>query len=363
MDRFALSSPAERQAYIQEAASRRDLASTIIEKDFWVCWTLKRLSEHSDLGPFLTFKGGTSLSKAYGIIDRFSEDIDLTIAREAPFIRETEAPMDAPSGKQRKIRTKALADAARRYVADAVMPALQSVIAKALGTTDGWLVRLDGNDTERQTLLFQYPRLETYGHFTGGYGGGAYGEAAFGEGAGFEPSYIRPQIKLEFGARGENDPSEVREFLPYLAEVFPDVLPDAVWRFPTLAVERTFWEKATILHALYHSGKIRDRLSRHYYDLHMLVKRGIAERAIAMPDLLAQVVRNKTLMFPEPAASYDTAVIGQLKLVPGPDGMDSLQRDYFAMEEMFMGQQPSFDEVISSLTALEAAINGQTAQT
>lgn len=87
MENFARSKPADRLAAIQEAASRRDLTPVIIEKDFWVCWTLRRLSEQADLGQHLTFKGGTSLSKAYGIIERFSEDIDLTIAH--PLLRLT----------------------------------------------------------------------------------------------------------------------------------------------------------------------------------------------------------------------------------------------------------------------------------
>ncbi len=86
MDEFARKSANDRDVYFEEAASRRDLNSIIIEKDFWVCWTLKRLMDCTELAKQLTFKGGTLLSKAYGLIDRFSEDVDLTISKTAPLI-------------------------------------------------------------------------------------------------------------------------------------------------------------------------------------------------------------------------------------------------------------------------------------
>ena len=121
--------------------------------------------------------------------------------------------------------------------------------------------------------------------------------------------------------------------------------------------ERTFWEKATILHALYHNLKLRDRMSRHYYDTYMLDQKGIAEKALQAPDLLAHVVRNKSVMFKEPKASYETAIIGSLKLVPPKEHIDKLSDDYGKMQEMFMDEHPSFEEIIEKLTMLEEQIN------
>jgi hypothetical protein len=351
MDQFARRDAGQRLNAIIEAASRLDLPASIIEKDFWVCWTLRRLSEQPDLGGHMTFKGGTSLSKVYGVIERFSEDIDLTIARSAPFIRDTVPPMEPGiTGGEVRRRTDALIAAAERYIAEIVQPQLEAAIAAALGTKEGWHISVD--DADKQTLLFHYPRLASYGQ---GYGRGGYGAGRFGEG---EIGYIKPAIKLEFGARGETDPHEVRTFTPYLANVFPDLLPDAQSSFPTLDAERTFWEKATLLHSLYHTGKIRERLSRHYYDIHMLAVAGIAEKAIAQPDLLAQVVRNKSIMFKEVKASYDTAIFGSMQLLPTKDGLKDLRSDYAAMAEMFMATPPSFDEVVATIRSLEARING-----
>lgn len=94
MDDFARREPADRRAFFEEAAGRRDLTPIIVEKDFWICWTLRRLARFPNLAGHVTFKGGTSLSKAHGIIERFSEDIDLTIRTTAPLLDQLESPLD-----------------------------------------------------------------------------------------------------------------------------------------------------------------------------------------------------------------------------------------------------------------------------
>lgn len=348
MDDFARRAAADRRAYIEEAASRLNLTPVIIEKDFWVCWTLKRLVSCPDLAGQLTFKGGTSLSKAYGIIHRFSEDIDLTIARTAPLVRDVNSPMEDGIGtNERERRSKALKQAAQQYVATVVMPVLTREIEAALGTAEGWSVTLDPEDADAQTLLFNYPKTSGYGF--------AYGE---NYGGGDGNAYIKPRIKLEFGARGETEPAETRSITPYLAEVFPDELPDAACELATLAVIRTFWEKATILHALHHNGKLRDGMSRHYYDTLMLAENGVDDEALARLDLLEQVVRNKSLMFADKSASYETAAFGSLRLVPSDETTAKLKQDYTAMAEMFMVDPPTFDDLLAGIVALEAKLNG-----
>src|SRR5438128_1676505 len=224
MDEFARRPAADRRAFIEEAASRRDLTPIVIEKDFWVCWTLRRLTTTPELKDHVTFKGGTSLSKAYGIIQRFSEDVDLTIRRDAPLIDQIAQPMERGiSGKERDRRIKALKAAAQAYVETVAMPSLTKAIEAALGTTEGWNVQLDPEDKDRQTLLFNYPRTSGRGN-----------------------DYIKPRIKLEYGARGEPEPFEERAIISYLAEDFPRELPDSETLVPTLSVVRTYWEKATL---------------------------------------------------------------------------------------------------------------------
>jgi predicted nucleotidyltransferase component of viral defense system len=350
MDEFARRPAEDRRAYIDESATRRDLTAIIIEKDFWVCWTLRRLTAPAELAGHMTFKGGTSLSKAYGIIQRFSEDIDLTISRSAPLLRDIESPMDRDiSGKERERRAKALKAAAQAYVATVAMPILAREIEAALGTAEGWSLALDPEDKDQQTLLFIYPRTSGYGFAYGENYGGADGSG-----------YIKPRVKLEFGARGDTEPFALRPIMPYLADDFPEDLPDPVTEVPTLAVERTFWEKITILHAIHHNGKLRDGMSRHYYDVLMLDQAGVTKEALARPELLQQVVHNKNLMFADKSASYETAALGTLRLVATDAVRARLEQDYGAMADMFMTAPPAFDALIEGLAAIEATINGAT---
>ena len=352
MDEFARRADDDRLAFINEAAARRDVTPIIIEKDFWVCWTLRRLMEVPVLRDHLTFKGGTSLSKAYGIIERFSEDIDLTIGRDAPLVSETLPPMeDGISGKERERRTKALKAAAQSYVQTIALPELAKAIEASLGTAEGWTVRLDSDDRDAQTILFEYPKLLEYS--IGGWGrsyGQSYGTVTDG--------YIKPRIKLEFGARGETEPSESRTITPYLAAEFPGELPNAELQVSTLSVLRSFWEKVTILHALHHGTKLLPEMSRHYYDTMMLAAKGIDDEAKERPDLLAKVVLNKSLMFADNKASYGTAMIGSLRLVPTDELRARLADDYAAMAEMFMTPPPSFDDLMVAIAALETKLNG-----
>jgi len=346
MDEFARRPVDERRAFFAEAAARRDLTPLIVEKDFWVCWTLRRLMGVPELARVLTFKGGTSLSKAFGIIKRFSEDIDLTINRAAPLIGDVASPMASDiSGKERERRGKALSAAAQEWVAAILLPTLAQAIEEALGTSEGWSIEADPDDRDLQTVLFNYPASSGYG-------------LDYGTNYGGHTGYVQPRIKLEFGARGDPEPVEQRDILPYVAEDFPGEVPDASTTVPTLALERTYWEKATILHALHHSGKLRPGLSRHYYDVFMLDAAGITERALAERDLLEQVVRNKTLLFADAKASYGTAQLGTLRLAVTDAMHDELAADYAAMTEMFMEEPPTFEELVSRLADLEARING-----
>lgn len=134
-------------------------------------------------------------------------------------------------------------------------------------------------------------------------------------------------------------------------------MPDATVEIPTLAATRTFWEKVTILHMLHHSGKLRDGMSRHYYDTFMLAYAGIDGEALAQPNLLTEVVHNKSLMFADKSASYETALVGSLRLSPSEAIADDLKRDYDAMAVMFMREPPTFEELLAGIAALEERLN------
>ena len=153
MDKFIALPEEEKRTAFQEAANKQGILPIIIEKDFWVCWTLKQIFEHAQLAQHITFKGGTSLSKAYRLIERFSEDIDLTISKDAPYLVESQNAMATEiSGKERQRRIDALKENARRFVAELALPTLQHAFVGKL--PGDWKLALDADDPDEQTILF-----------------------------------------------------------------------------------------------------------------------------------------------------------------------------------------------------------------
>ncbi len=269
MDLFAKQPYKDRDAVFKEAATRRGLLHIIIEKDFWVCWVLKHLYSIAELSPHITFKGGTSLSKAYGLIDRFSEDIDLTISKPILGVTGSADPLEANiSNNERDRRIDTLKMYTQRFVNEKILPKLQTEFQHSLETEKGWRLTLDDDDKDRQTILFFYPQSP--------------------ENTQTMRRYITPHVKLEFGARGDPIPSTNQTITPYVADEFPQIFNDRTCLIPTLAAERTFWEKATILHSIHYGVKLHDRMSRHYYDTYKLITGGIAEAALQDPSLRDQ---------------------------------------------------------------------------
>jgi hypothetical protein len=167
-------------------------------------------------------------------------------------------------------------------------------------------------------------------------------------------------VRIEFGARGEQWPAETSDIKPYVAEMFPEVFSQPIVSVKNLAIERTYWEKITLLHAEHYREKGKSplpRLSRHYYDVYKLDQAGITNKAFSKKDLLKAVVEHKKIYFSSAWASYDTAQLGSMKVLPNPERIRDLKKDYGAMKEMFFGDSPDFDTLIESLGRLETRLN------
>lgn len=338
MDAVAGSSARER-AQLFEAAEARQvprIAAPLIEKDFWVCWALRRLFEVLQFRPHLIFKGGTSLSKVYHAIERFSEDVDLSLSRgDLGFADDKDPEQAGISNKEARRRLEALVAQCREVVRDRLVPELRRDFATVLGAA-GWSVDLDADDP--QTVVFTYPPSELSRGL----------------------SYVRPAIRLEMGARSDDWPAADAGITPYAAEVFPNLFAVPTSRVRTLLAERTFWEKATLLHAETHrpSDKpARERLSRHYYDLYRLAQQSAGQRALEQPELLARVVTHKSFFFAQSWAHYETARPGSFRLVPPESRRAELRRDYGDMEAMIFGEAPAWDDILQGLQQLEDRIN------
>jgi len=340
VDRIAQAPAAERTDLFQRAATeiQPQRAPAIIEKDFWVCWSLRRIFEVLRFQPRLIFKGGTSLSKAYNAIERFSEDVDLSLSRTDLGFANAHDPEQAGISKgEAKRRLEQLVKACTATIKDRLLPDLRADFKTVLGDS-GWSLELDPIDP--QAINFSYPQAVQL--------------------AGVH-EYIRPAIRLEMGARSDDWPAAEREIVPYAAEVFPEAFTIArSSRIHTLEAIRTFWEKATLLHAEFHrplESPSPNRYSRHYYDLFMLSKMDIGDEALARLDLLERVVNHKKLFFASAWASYDTARPGGFHLLPADHRVDDLRSDYKEMKAMIFGAYPEWDEIIRGLTALERRIN------
>ena len=325
--------PGERRLYLEQAALRRNVSPVVLEKDFWVCWLLGVLFG-SEFAGAIVFKGGTSLSKVFGVIERFSEDIDLSLSPE--FLGLPEA---GTSRNQANKWMKNAEAACGTAVKEQIAPVLEAAATEVLGKRDGgWFEFLTDPGTNSPVLLFHYPTTQP---------------------PGFE--YLKRSVKLEFGSLTDQQPVGRHPVTPWVAEVLPVAFPD--WRCEVVALEleRTFWEKATILHTEYHRPAEKatpDRFSRHYADTAALARHAVSLGALTRDDLRERVVAWKGQFFGSAWANYDLAKPGTFRLVPPDARTAALRRDYQAMKDMYLSEPASFDEVMATLGELEERING-----
>lgn len=324
----------ERKLYIDQAAIQRNVTPIVFEKDFWVCWLLGILFR-SEFADHIVFKGGTTLSKVFGVVARFSEDIDLSLSPQ--FLKLEQA------GTSRNQANKWMAKAEQacgQAVSQQIMPVLEQHVLSVLGNREtNWFEYLTDPLTHSPVLLFHYPSTQP---------------------AGFE--YLKRSVKLEFGSLSDQQPTARHAVQPWIAEVLPKAFPDWACDVTALELERTFWEKATILHTEYHRPAEKptpDRFSRHYADTAALAGHSIASQAITSDDLRERVVSWKSQFFGSGWASYDTAKPGSFKLVPPESRIADLRRDYQNMRDMYVKEPASFDEIITTLAALEQRINSK----
>jgi hypothetical protein len=344
MDKVARLPIDDRAALFGETGAGRGVADTIIEKDFWACWILKRLfGLPKGTTASLVFKGGTSLSKALSAIRRFSEDINLSFDRaELGYTGDRDPEKKGISKKQAIRLIDDLVGDVERHIAEKLLPALRAAIFEQLGepANGEWSLEIDPGDA--QTVNFHYPTALPTIEYEG-------------------MAYITPRVKLELGARGDPWPAEEKVIRPYAADDYPDFFADPDTSVTVLSARRTFWEKATALHAEAHrpaASPTPQYFSRHYYDLAMLLDTDEGRAAAADFELLEQVAKHKTTFFRSGWASYKTARPGTLRLMPDEMRIKGLRTDYRAMEPMMFDDAPlSFDDILEKIAALQETIN------
>jgi hypothetical protein len=316
-----------------------------IEKDFWVCWTLDALFNGLQPGgPRLLFKGGTSLSKGFGLIARFSEDIDITVFREDIGEPATVEELESISGKKRAARLDAIRAACQGFINGALRQQIEVLLRGALEDSnlapESGRVEPDPDDPDQQSLLLWYPTVTV-------------------EGAG----YIRRAVKIESGAKSALDPHSRLTVKPYVADelkAVPFDIPNAT----IVEAGRTFWDKVVILHGLRRwwerRGELRgggQRVSRHYYDVSRMLASPKGDGFAANLSMAADCVRHARMFFNRPDLDLATAMPGTFALMPHDDMLANLRTDYAAMAGMIFGEIPKFDEIATSISTFETRIN------
>lgn len=343
--RIIAASNEDRRDLFVAAARRLGTAEQNVEKDFWVCWILDLLFHYlPEGGPRLLFKGGTSLSKAFGLINRFSEDIDITVFRQDLGVPSSLEELEALSGKKRKARLKTVRETCQTYINETLRAQLGAVIAETLRAadhaSDAMSILADDMDPEHETLTFRYPSVITSGD-----------------------SYVAPSVRIEAGARSALDPCVAADITPYIASDLPgnNLLVDGI---RTIEPKLTFWEKILILHGLrrwyerrrelYQKG---NRVTRHYFDVHSLVHSQVGHQAEVDLELGKVSVRHTLVFFLNHDMDHGSAVPGTFALIPTAPMIDGLRKDYARMEGMIIGDVPSFDDIMASIGDLERRLN------
>jgi hypothetical protein len=334
----------DRRGLFLTTAQRLGTTLQNIEKDFWVCWTLDVLFHQLPAGgPRLLFKGGTSLSKGYNLISRFSEDIDITVFRDDLGEKATASEFEKLSKTGRGKRLDAIKQTCQTYINGPLLTVLSDLAAETMAAAGQDPARLtvvpDTNDADKQSLLIRYPSVVN------------------------AESYIAPFVKIESGAKSALDPHAPRTIIPYVATELPQGDNFKIVDVTTINPELTFLDKVLILHgvpiffAKYGRLLGAGRVSRHYYDIHLLVADPVGKKACTDTALIGDCIDHARMFFYRKDTGLKEVKRGTFRLSPSGKLIDYLRRDYDAMTTMIFGAVPDFKTVLNSIATAEAWLN------
>lgn len=318
---------------LEQVETSIGLPAFVVEKDWWVCVLLKAVFQ-SKYADSIIFKGGTSLSKAYNLIDRFSEDIDLIIDRHLLGFDQLES----------KSQIKKLRRASGGFIINEFREELISQLDQ-LGI-DRQLYEIRYNDhiddtSDPNTLEIYYQTVVTTNN-----------------------AYIQQRVLLEMGARSLTEPFETKSVVSFLDHHYKDLdFTDSFFDVQVVIPTRTFIEKALLLHEEFSKpvDKIRtDRLTRHLYDLDRIMRVEYGEMAIANDELFNTIVQHRKTITPLRGMDYSNHVKGKLSIIPPDSIMEKWQADYRTMQEnMIVGESLKWDELLGSIKEIEERFNGE----
>jgi len=316
----------EKLKIFEQISARTTLPDYAVEKDWWVVQTL-RIIFGMDMAKHLLFKGGTSLSKAWKLIDRFSEDVDLALDKSVLGIDQVNT----------KKQVKKLRSLSNKYLSGSFYPALQKAF-KEVGFTNNEIKIVEQSENDPLSIEVFYPYLSKY------------------------PGYIKPRVLIEIGSRSLREPFTDKTITSFVTEQFPgQEFSDTPISIPTVSPERTFLEKVFLLHEEFQKTgeKFRvNRLSRHLYDLERILDTSHSATALQDKDLYTSIVQHRMLLFSIQQVDYNLHQPKTISLVPPGHLMKAWEKDYTELcESMVYGEQLKWSELMSRITELQKRIN------
>lgn len=331
MHRLLEISKEELELVIQNASEKLHMSAAVVEKDFWVCMILKYLFNDFKYKDYIVFKGGTSLSKVFGLIERFSEDIDLALDWSVLGYGSDEPYKNRSNTQQIKFNQK-MNDDTKIFLRDVVLPILNEDF-KAILKYRKFNFYIDESDG--QTICFDYPKY-------------------------YSDNAIIQVARLEIGALAEPIPASAYKISTYIEDAYPNLFNENI---NVIAVDslRTFFEKITILHreANRTNGHYPPRYSRHYYDVYKMIRSDIREKSLRNIDLLKNVIDFKNKFYACKWAGYDEIMKGNLKLVPSDEALEMFSNDYDKMKNMLFGEKIPFNDIIEEIKKYEVEIGNE----
>ena len=319
----------EKQTVLLNARKRVKFPQYIIEKDWWLVQTLRLVSQ-MDIAKHIVFKGGTSLSKAWGLIDRFSEDIDLAINRE----------FFGFSGDISRTQVGKLKDASSKYISNDFLFALQKSFIDA-GIDDVRVSVIDEKspDDDPVTIEVAYPTVTEYS------------------------TYVQPRVLLEIGSRSLMEPATLRSFRSMIGQEFPNFpFADDNIHIRCVNPERTFLEKLFLLHEEHQRPKEKMKIkgkSRHFYDIYRIAQTAHADKAIADKELYKSIVAHRERFSKLGGVDYTSHFPPNLNPIPPADLMSEWERDYLELQgQMIAGENTKFETVLNEVKRVCEKING-----
>ncbi len=327
----------ERDAALQTVAERLDIDTPSVEKDWWVTAVLRALFQTS-FAPYLLFKGGTSLSKGWQLINRFSEDIDISLGLE--WFTEQGYAFAAGANKSQRERLRKLSrEVVHTRLANELKEQLEllgiqsfEVVPVTTQTRDGVVIPID-SDKDPTVLQVKYNTTI----------------------AGFQPDYILPVVKIEVSCLSLKEPFEPRPISSLLHNAFADLDNEICSTINTVSPERTFLEKAFLLNEEFQKAKPRTRrMSRHYYDLEKLMDTEFGKRALANHELYNHIIEHRQQFYNLHYVDYEKNRSNNISFYPPQELIEAFRADYANMTKTFIFKEaPTFDELMRRIAELQ----------